>query len=142
MTKGELKEIIREIVKAELAEKSESKVDESNGNDTASSQTSDDAATKTADADDEKASEEKASEEKVEEEKVEEALTEGVTGPGYVIKAWDNPELKSGAPSFDSEEDGKLYPDFDDVLVALNSGDLDGLGAYEITWIQSGKETE
>lgn len=137
MTKGELKEIIREIVKAELAEKSESKVDESNGNDTASSQTSDDAATKTADADDEKASEEK-----VEEEKVEEALTEGVTGPGYVIKAWDNPELKSGAPSFDSEKDGKLYPDFDDVLVALNSGDLDGLGAYEITWIQSGKETE
>lgn len=132
MTKGELKEIIREIVKAELAEKSESTVDESNGNDTASSQTSDDAATKTADTDDEKASEEK----------VEEALTEGVTGPGYIIKAWDNPELKSGAPSFDSEKDGKLYPDFDDVLVALNSGDLDGLGAYEITWIQSGKETE
>lgn len=122
MTKGELKEIIREVVKAELSKESEPVADTSAETET----------TETSDAAPEKASEEK----------VEEALTEGVTGPGYIIKAWDNPELKSGTPSFDSEKEGKLYSDFDDVLAALNSGDLDGLGAYEITWIQSGKETE
>lgn len=125
MTKGELKEIIREVVKAELSKESEPVADTS-AEATETTETSDDAV----------------SEEKASEEKVEEALTEGVTGPGYIIKAWDNPELKSGTPSFDSEKEGKLYSDFDDVLAALNSGDLDGLGAYEITWIQSGKETE
>lgn len=134
MTKGELKEIIREIVKAELNKESEPATEASSDSPAPEAADATETTETTETSDDE--------EEKASEEKVEEALTEGVAGPGYVIKAWDNPELKSGTPSFDSEKDGKLYSDFDDVLVALNSGDLDGLGAYEITWIQSGKETE
>lgn len=140
MTKGELKEIIREIVKAELAKESEPAADVSS--DSPATEATDEATDEATETAETTETSDDAAEEKASEEKVEEALTEGVAGPGYIIKAWDNPELKSGTPSFDSEKDGKLYSDFDDVLVALNSGDLDGLGAYEITWIQSGKETE
>lgn len=67
------------------------------------------------------------------------ALKEETSNPGYVIKAWDNPELKStSSPSFDSEKKGTRYESFDEVISVL-SGELSELGAYEITWIQSGK---
>lgn len=66
-------------------------------------------------------------------------LKEETSNPGYVIKAWDNPELKStSSPSFDSEKKGIRYESFDEVISVL-SGELSELGAYEITWIQSGK---
>lgn len=67
------------------------------------------------------------------------SLKEEAPKPGYVIKAWDNPELKStGLPSFDSEKNGIRYESFDEVVSVLSS-ELSDLGAYEITWIQSGK---
>ena len=66
-------------------------------------------------------------------------LKEETLNPGYVIKAWDNPELKtSGSPSFDSEKNGIRYESFDEVISVLSS-ELSDLGAYEITWMQSGK---
>jgi hypothetical protein len=67
------------------------------------------------------------------------SLKEEAPKPGYVIKAWDNPELKSTSfPSFDSEKNGIRYESFDEVISVLSS-ELSDLGAYEITWIQSGK---
>lgn len=69
-------------------------------------------------------------------------LQEKLEGPGYVIKAWAAPEQKKGTPTFDSEKSGIIYPDFAEVLEALQSSDLSELGAYEITWIKSGESTE
>lgn len=70
-------------------------------------------------------------------------LTEKLEGPSYAIKAWDSPEAKtSGSPSFDSASKGIKYPEFEDVLKALQSSELSGLGAYEITWIKSGTEVK
>ena len=69
------------------------------------------------------------------------ALQEAVEAPGYIIKAWENPEMKKGTPAFDSSKNGKKYPEFDDVLAALKTPELSELGAYEITWIKTG-ETE
>ena len=67
------------------------------------------------------------------------SLTEETKNPGYVIKAWENPELKTTSfPYFDSEKEGIRYESFDEVISVL-SGELSELGAYEITWIQSGK---
>ena len=67
------------------------------------------------------------------------SLKEEAPKPGYVIKAWNNPELKSTSfPSFDSEKNGIRYESFDEAVSVLSS-ELSDLGAYEITWIQSGK---
>jgi hypothetical protein len=64
-------------------------------------------------------------------------LQEKLAGPGYVIKAWSDPEQKSGTPAFDSAKANIMYPDFDAVLDALASDKLAELGAYEITWVKS-----
>ncbi len=64
-------------------------------------------------------------------------LQEKLAGPGYIIKAWSDPEQKSGAPAFDSAKANIMYPDFDAVLDALASDKLADLGAYEITWVKS-----
>lgn len=69
-------------------------------------------------------------------------LQEKLEGPGYMIKAWSAPEQKSGTPAFDSAKVGVVYPDFEEVLEALKSSELSDLGAYEITWIKSGTESE
>lgn len=70
-------------------------------------------------------------------------LQEAVEGPGYVIKAWSAPEQKKiGSPVFDSAKKGIKYPDFDAVLAALKTSELDGIGAYEITWVKSGESQE
>lgn len=66
-------------------------------------------------------------------------LKEAVEGATYVIKAWDAPD-KNGFPKIDTAKSGKRYDDFDDVLAALNTSELAGKGAYEITWIKSGEE--
>jgi hypothetical protein len=71
-----------------------------------------------------------------------EALQEAVEGPGYVIKAWDNPESKKGIPSFDSAKAGKKYETYDAVIDALKSSELSEKGAYEITWVKSGTKVE
>lgn len=71
------------------------------------------------------------------------SLKEKLNGPGYVLKAWAAPENKtSGSPSFDSSKAGIIYPEFDEVLEALKSSKLEGLGAYEITWIKSGESID
>jgi hypothetical protein len=70
-------------------------------------------------------------------------LKEKLDGPGYAIKAWAAPEHKnSGSPTFDSVKAGIIYPDYDEVLEALKSSELSGLGAYEINWIKSGESAE
>lgn len=69
-------------------------------------------------------------------------LQEKLEGPGYMIKAWADPEQKSGTPTFDSAKVNVIYPDFDAVLEALKLSDLSELGAYEITWVKSGTEVE
>lgn len=67
------------------------------------------------------------------------ALHEEIEGPCYIIKAWQNPaRKKTGMPDFDSLKNGKTYTTYDEVLAALNTAELSGLGAYEITWVQSG----
>ena len=72
---------------------------------------------------------------------VEEQLTEALKGPGYAIKAWENPEsAKKGIPAFDSIKKNKLYPDFDAVIKALQSSELSDLGVYERLWVKSGQE--
>jgi hypothetical protein len=70
------------------------------------------------------------------------SLHEEVEGPGYVIKAWKNPDIKNknGMPDFDSAKKGIKYADYDALLAALKSSELDELGAYEITWVQSGEK--
>jgi hypothetical protein len=68
-------------------------------------------------------------------------LHEEVEGPGYVIKAWKTPATrKNGMPDFDSAKKGIKYADYDALLAALKSSELDELGAYEITWVQSGEK--
>ena len=62
------------------------------------------------------------------------ALTEDVEGGTYVIKAWEQPG-KQGK-SIDTSKTGERYPDFDDVVKALQTK-YDGLGVYEITWVKS-----
>lgn len=69
-------------------------------------------------------------------------LQEKLEGPGYVIKAWASPEQKSGTPAFDSAKANIMYPEFEEVIAALQSADLSELGAYEITWVKSGTATE
>ncbi len=64
-------------------------------------------------------------------------LTEAVEGPTYVIKAWERPG-KQGK-SIDTSKTGEKYPEFDDVLKALQTK-YDGLGVYEITWLPSGEK--
>lgn len=68
-----------------------------------------------------------------------ELLKEAVDGPSYVIKAWDNPEMKKGIPVFDSAKAGIKYESYDDVLAALKSSELAEKGAYEITWVKTGE---
>jgi hypothetical protein len=63
------------------------------------------------------------------------ALKEEVKSPGYVIKAWNNPEKTSLV--FDSEAKDIRYPEFEDVVKALQTNELSDLGVYEITWIKS-----
>ena len=63
------------------------------------------------------------------------ALKEEVKSPGYVIKAWNNPEKTSLV--FDSEAKGIRYPEFEEVIKALQTDELSELGVYEITWIKS-----
>lgn len=70
------------------------------------------------------------------------SLKEAVEGPGYVIKAWDNPEMKKGIPSFDSAKAGIKYETYDEVLAALKSSELSEKGAYEITWVQTGTKVD
>ena len=67
-------------------------------------------------------------------------LKEKVEGPGYVIKAWSNPEKTHLV--FDSAKKGIKYTDFEDVLTALKTTQLSGLGVYEITWVKSGTTKE
>jgi hypothetical protein len=62
-------------------------------------------------------------------------LKEEVKSPGYVIKAWNNPEKTSLV--FDSEAKDIRYPEFEDVIKALQTNELSDLGVYEITWIKS-----
>lgn len=62
-------------------------------------------------------------------------LKEEVKGPGYAIKAWNNPEKTSLV--FDSEAKDIRYPEFEDVIKALQTNELSDLGVYEITWIKS-----
>lgn len=69
-------------------------------------------------------------------------LQEKLEGPGYVIKAWASPEQKSGTPTFDSTKANIIYPEFEEVIAALQTSELSELGAYEITWVQSGALTE
>ena len=38
---------------------------------------------------------------------------------------------------FDSEAKDIRYPEFEDVVKALQTDELSGLGVYEITWIKS-----
>jgi hypothetical protein len=66
-------------------------------------------------------------------------LQEEVQGPGYIIKAWEKADLKDASnPTYDSAKKGVIYKDYEDVLTALKSSELDCLGAYEITWVQTG----
>lgn len=74
--------------------------------------------------------------------KTKHTLTEDVEGGTYVIKAWERPDQKGSVQTkFDSSKLGKKYQDFDDVLAVLNSSsELEGLGAYEITWVKSSEK--
>lgn len=80
--------------------------------------------------------------EALQEELKKDTLTEAVVGPTYVIKAWEKPELRKGIPTFDSAKKGKRYPEFEDVLRALKAPELDGMGVYEITWVQTGEQAK
>jgi hypothetical protein len=66
-------------------------------------------------------------------------LAEAVAGPTYVIKAWERPGKQGN--SIDTSKTGEKYPDFDDVIKALQTK-YDGLGVYEITWIPAGSKAE
>jgi hypothetical protein len=67
-------------------------------------------------------------------------LKEEVAGPTYVIKAWDTAEKNTGV-KVDTSKTGKTYPDFDDVVAALQK-DYSGYGAYEITWLRAGEKSK
>ena len=67
-------------------------------------------------------------------------LKEAVEGPTYVIKCWDTPD-KNGASLIDTSRNGEKYPDFDDVIKALDTK-YSGKGAYEILWIPTGQKSK
>lgn len=70
-------------------------------------------------------------------------LQEAVEGPGYIIKAWADPEQKGTSnPTFNSAAKGIKYDDYAAVIKALQTAELDELGAYEIIWVKSGTAVE
>lgn len=54
---------------------------------------------------------------------------------GYVVKAWQIPDKKSGG-MVDTAKKGVAYATFEDLIKALQTDELEEKGAYEITWLK------